>query len=174
VPARWTVPETTIAIRAYSERPNRPETRIRFSSRLLRSGKGDRIDQTQNGPIDNGPHRLHVVKCKCWIRSALAGESAINDVLVHSITYWVAVGPRAGEKAFTLQTLPPVVEGERENRMAQASGFPLHAGVAAEGGERGKLERLCRYVSRPALSTERLALTGRECALSAQDSVSRR
>jgi hypothetical protein len=43
--------------------------------------------------------------------------------------------------------------------VAQANGFSLQAGVAAEAGERGKLERLCRYVSRPAVATERLTLT---------------
>lgn len=32
--------------------------------------------------------------------------------------------------------------------------------MAAQGGEREKIERLCRYVTRPAVSTERLALTG--------------
>jgi len=44
-------------------------------------------------------------------------------------------------------------------RVAQAHGFSLHAGVAAAAWERGKLERLCRYISRPAVSSERLTLT---------------
>ncbi len=35
----------------------------------------------------------------------------------------------------------------------------LHAGVAAQAWERDKLERLCRYISRPALSEKRLSLT---------------
>jgi hypothetical protein len=42
---------------------------------------------------------------------------------------------------------------------AQAQGFSLHAGVATEAGERSKLERLCRCIARPAVSTGRLALT---------------
>ena len=33
-----------------------------------------------------------------------------------------------------------------------------HAGVAAQAWERNKLERLCRYISRPALSEKRLSL----------------
>ena len=41
--------------------------------------------------------------------------------------------------------------------MAQASGFSLHAGVAAEAYERDKLERLCRYIARPAVASERLS-----------------
>jgi hypothetical protein len=39
------------------------------------------------------------------------------------------------------------------------SGFSLHAGVAAQAWERPKLERLCRYITRPAVSEKRLSLT---------------
>lgn len=39
------------------------------------------------------------------------------------------------------------------------AGFSLHAGVAARADERKKLERLCRYISRPAVSEKRLSLT---------------
>jgi hypothetical protein len=35
----------------------------------------------------------------------------------------------------------------------------LHAGVDIAPNERAKLERLCRYVSRPPVASERLALT---------------
>ena len=38
------------------------------------------------------------------------------------------------------------------------AGFSLHAGVAAKADERNKLERLCRYISRPAVSEKRLPL----------------
>jgi len=30
----------------------------------------------------------------------------MDDLIGHSITYWVAVGTRAGQKVFTLQTVP--------------------------------------------------------------------
>jgi Putative transposase len=46
------------------------------------------------------------------------------------------------------------------DRVAPASGFSLHAGVAAEAGQREKLERLCRYTSRPAVAIERLSRCG--------------
>ena len=39
------------------------------------------------------------------------------------------------------------------------AGFSLHAGVSARAEQRQKLERLCRYVSRPAISEKRLSLT---------------
>jgi hypothetical protein len=59
---------------------------------------------------------------------------------------------------FTLQALPPDPDRSRAN-VAESSGFSLHAGVRARGGEREKLEHLARYVSRPPVTTEQLALT---------------
>lgn len=95
-----------------------------------------------------------------WL--SLDGEAgALDDVLGHSITYRIAVGPRAGQKLFTLQTVPPRPEQlDRDaNGAARAGGFSLHAGVDVAPRDRSKLERLCRYVSRPPVASERLALT---------------
>lgn len=59
---------------------------------------------------------------------------------------------------FTLQTLP--ASGEAfDDPVGQVSGFSLHAGVAAKAHQRQKLERLCRYITRPAVSEKRLSLT---------------
>ena len=43
--------------------------------------------------------------------------------------------------------------------MENAGGFSLHAGIDIQPAQRAKLERLCRCVSRPAVATERLAVT---------------
>jgi hypothetical protein len=51
--------------------------------------------------------------------------------------------------------------GRCQKGVAQAAGFSLHAGIGIEADARGKLERLCRYISRPAVAEERLALTER-------------
>ena len=59
---------------------------------------------------------------------------------------------------FTLQTLPAEPETPRRD-VAEASGFSLHAGIAAKSSQRDKLERLARYVSGPPVATERLSLT---------------
>jgi len=59
---------------------------------------------------------------------------------------------------FTLQTVPQREE-ERRKGVAQYAGFSLHAGIGVEAEQRGKLERLTRYVSRPPVSVERLDLT---------------
>ena len=81
-------------------------------------------------------------------------------MLGSSITYRIAVGPHEGRKAFCLQSLPPAGSLEDSNpRVARVAGFSLHAGVAAARHERRKLERLCRYITRPAIAEPRLSLT---------------
>jgi hypothetical protein len=86
-------------------------------------------------------------------------EEGLADLQSHSITYRIAFGANRGRKALTLQSLPPASGVASAERVAQSSGFSLHAGVAAEACERDKLERLCRYISRPAVASERLSQT---------------
>ena len=72
----------------------------------------------------------------------------------------IAVGPQRGQKAFTLQTLAPTAEdGKEADNVARTGGFSLHAGIAAKAHQREKLERLARYIARPAVVSERLSLT---------------
>lgn len=96
-----------------------------------------------------------------WL--ANQGEGGpLDDLIGHSITYRIAVGPRAGQKLFTLQTVPPREEPEQQGDprgAANAGGFSLHAGLDIQPHQREKLERLCRYVSRPPIAVERLALS---------------
>jgi hypothetical protein len=78
-----------------------------------------------------------------------------------SITGRVATGRRAGQRVLRLgdridAELLPALEGER---CASVHGFSLHANVAVPARDR-RLERLCRYVGRPALASERLSHQG--------------
>ena len=66
-----------------------------------------------------------------------------------SITYRIATGAQAGRKVVTLQTLP--------GDAGKVGGFSLHAGIAAEAHESPKLERLCRYIARPAIKAAKAA-----------------
>jgi ribosomal protein S27E len=88
-----------------------------------------------------------------------ADEDPMQQVLGCSVGYRIAVGPQQGRKVFTLQTIPSWEDDDRFAQVAKVSGFSLHAGVAAQAWERQKLERLCRYISRPAVSEKRLSLT---------------
>ena len=86
-------------------------------------------------------------------------------------SYRIAIGPHQGRKVMTLQTLPP--DEPFEPGAGQVAGFSLHAGVAAKAARREKvragtaretalghkLERLCRYISRPPVAERRLSLT---------------
>ena len=84
--------------------------------------------------------------------------AGFDDLLSHTITYRIAFGPYQGRKVFTLQTVPAVADDVDDNStVAKAAGFSLYAGVASEAHERKKLERLCRYITRPAVSTECLS-----------------
>jgi len=70
------------------------------------------------------------------------------------------MGPQQGRKIFTLQTLPACGSDDPFARTAgNVAGFSLHAGVATKAHERDKLERLCRFIARPAVSSQRLSLT---------------
>jgi len=44
-------------------------------------------------------------------------------------------------------------------RVTKANGFSLHAGVSCQGHQKDKRERLCRYISRPAVAVPRLSLS---------------
>ena len=83
-----------------------------------------------------------------------------HHLLGLSITYRIAVGPQQGRKVFTLQTLPDCgSENPLASTLGEVAGFSLHAGVATKANDRAKLERLCRYITRPPMSTKRLSLT---------------
>jgi hypothetical protein len=86
-------------------------------------------------------------------------EDPMQQLIGCSVSYRIAVGPQQGRKVFILQTLSAVEKDDRYAQVAKEAGFSLHAGVAAQAWERDKLERLCRYISRPTVSEKRLSLT---------------
>jgi ribosomal protein S27E len=95
-----------------------------------------------------------------WLTLEEGEDDVLTQLHGSSVTYRIATGSQRGRKVFTLQTLPGREDqSTTSSRVANHAGFSLHAGVVAEAHQRDKLERLCRYVSRPALSEKRLALT---------------
>ena len=95
---------------------------------------------------------------RAWLSGEPGEAGALDDLIGRSITYRIAVGPRAGQKVFTLQSIAAQPERAGRDGAAEAGGFSLHAGLEIQPGERARLERLCRYVSRPPVATERLAV----------------
>jgi hypothetical protein len=75
-----------------------------------------------------------------------------------AVTYRIAFGPRAGQKVLTLRDAMPREATARQPLCADTDGFSLHAAVRVEAHDRKRLEQLCRYITRPALSDERVRL----------------
>jgi hypothetical protein len=77
-----------------------------------------------------------------------------------SIRSRIATGRRAGQKVLRRgDRIDPEEMGQEPGRTdcVAGGGFSLHAGVAVPAGDRKRLERLCRYVARPPVATERLS-----------------
>lgn len=89
-----------------------------------------------------------------FLTGVAASDDGMDVLRTSSITY------RVGRKVITLQQLP-ADENPREDGAGKVGGFSLHAGVAAEAHEGDKLERLCRYIARSAISEERLSISPR-------------
>jgi hypothetical protein len=74
-----------------------------------------------------------------WLSEAAGSAGPLDELQARSITYRIAVGPNAGCKVMTLQSLPAAQEDDNESAVGQMAGFSLHAVVAARAHERGKL-----------------------------------
>ena len=74
------------------------------------------------------------------------------------VTYRIAFGPRAGRKVLTLRGAMPRETTGQQPLCADIDEFSLHAAVRVEAHDCKRLEQLCRYITRPALSDERVQL----------------
>ena len=63
---------------------------------------------------------------------------------------------RAGQKVLTLRCATPRESAARQPPYADIGGFSLHAAVRVEVHDGKRLEQPCRYITRPALSDERI------------------
>jgi hypothetical protein len=91
----------------------------------------------------------------------LGSGSSLDHLQAASIQYRIAIGPHASRKALTLYSLQPIEENSNIPLLARAAGFSLHAASVCEAHQRGRLERLCRYITRPPIATKRLSVDGR-------------
>ncbi len=75
-----------------------------------------------------------------------------------SVRHRIATGLRAGKHVMRLGDRIEIEDVELRvgEQCASVQGFSLHAGVAVGGQDRARLERLCRYISRPPIARERL------------------
>jgi hypothetical protein len=87
--------------------------------------------------------------------------SSLDHLQTASVAYRIAIGPHAGRKALTLYSVPPIEEGPNNPLTARRAGFSMHAATVCEAHQRSRLERLCRYIARPPIATQRLSVDGR-------------
>jgi len=87
-------------------------------------------------------------------------DNPLTPLQAASCTYRIALGPRAGQKVLNLRTVPGRDEKATAGLCTDAHGFSLHAGVRCGAEQRQELERLCRYITRPAIANERLKRDG--------------
>lgn len=86
---------------------------------------------------------------------------ALDALRAASIRYRVALGPGAGRRTATLVD-PSLARPETVKPFTvNQQGFSLNAAVACPADRRDRLERLCRYITRPAIALERLSLNRR-------------
>ncbi|MBN8507362.1 MAG: transposase [Burkholderiales bacterium] len=103
------------------------------------------------------------------------GARTLRPLQAAAITYRIAFGPRAGQKVLTVRGAMPREGAARQPLCADIDGFSLHAAVRVEAHDRKRLEQLCRYITRPALSDARVQLNAAgQVESQAQDTVARR
>ncbi|HVW99070.1 MAG TPA: transposase, partial [Candidatus Babeliaceae bacterium] len=131
------------------------------------------ISQPKSEEIVHLTHQLSLRVARHLERIGFIERDAENSYLVedafqnnemaehqsHSINYRIAMGPQKGKKVFRLQTVAPITEEATLEIVGKVAGFSLHAGVVVKANQRDKLERICRYIARPAISNQRLSLT---------------
>jgi hypothetical protein len=103
---------------------------------------------TRLGALIEEPERTYLAETD--------SDGALKSLQAASCTYWIALGPRAGQKVLNLQSLPSAAKASAPELRVNANGFSLHAAVRWRADQRAEIEHLCRYITRPAIANERL------------------
>ena len=89
-------------------------------------------------------------------------DPLLAQLLAAAVQGRAATGARAGQRVLRFGDRVEIdadgnVSHEKTHGLARTNGFSLHAGVAVPANDRQRLERLCRYVGRPPVASERLS-----------------
>jgi hypothetical protein len=88
-------------------------------------------------------------------------EEGFSHLQAASSSYRFLLGPNKGKKALVLKSQVDRDHLGKGGLVGKYSGFTLHGGVAVGPGQRDKLEKIARYIARPAISEERLSVNSR-------------
>ncbi len=105
--------------------------------------------------------RLHLDRWYLY-RHGFPPVARLEQLSAVAVRYRIAVGPRAGGKTMTLRNPGAMVYEVplSEPFPAPRDEFSINAAVGCEARERGKLERVYRYMARPPIAEERLSVDG--------------
>jgi hypothetical protein len=89
-------------------------------------------------------------------------DPLLAQLLAASVQGRAATGPCAGQRVLRFGDRVEIQHDEMQAHektpgLARSDGFSLHSGVAVPANDRRRLERLCRYVGRPPVASERLS-----------------
>lgn len=92
-----------------------------------------------------------------WLN--LDDHEPLDSINAASIRYRIAMGPHSGNRTLTINN-PAFASPDRyvKAMTANRDGFSFNAAVACQPHQRDRLERLCRYITRPAVCLDRLHL----------------
>ena len=81
----------------------------------------------------------------------------LDLVRAASVRYRIAIGPHSGNRTLTLHD-PSCIKTDKSPKplTVDRDGFSLNAAVSCKPYQRERLERLCRYITRPAICLDRL------------------
>lgn len=85
-------------------------------------------------------------------------DNSLLPLQAASVHYRVAIGPQQGQKIFQLQTVP-ARDDKHFGQLVTTNGFSFHAATFVDAHQPKQLEKLCRYIARPAISEARMAFT---------------
>ncbi len=89
--------------------------------------------------------------------AGIDADPALTPLQAASCTVRIAMGPRAGQKVLSLQSVAGSSKSATIILCANAHGFSLHAGLRCGADQRSELEQLCRTITRPAIANGRLS-----------------
>jgi|TARA_Y100000310_G_scaffold286900_1_gene311438 hypothetical protein len=85
-------------------------------------------------------------------------DDEFDAIKAASIQYRIAVGSDAGQRTLTLKN-PAIAKPTAPKAFTvNRDGFSLNASVSCQPHQRQRLERLCRYITRPPVCLERLSI----------------
>ncbi|MFQ5700128.1 MAG: transposase, partial [Myxococcota bacterium] len=130
--------------------PLPPPDRAEIERVAIRTARGIARLLTRRGLVDAEPVEADPLSHQAPRLAELAAASVQGRS---------ATGVRAGRRVRRLgdRIEPHLLEQSPAPLCVQVAGLSLHAGVCVPARDRARLERLCRYVARPPIATDRLS-----------------